>query len=62
MIAIRRPEGAEEPRQNPQGRTGSQEAVVADNDIVILSAVRTAQGRFQGGFAGTPASTSARSS
>jgi acetyl-CoA C-acetyltransferase len=28
---------------------------VADNDIVILSAVRTAQGKFQGGFAGTPA-------
>jgi acetyl-CoA C-acetyltransferase len=28
---------------------------VADNDIVILSAVRTAQGRFQGGFTGTPA-------
>jgi acetyl-CoA C-acetyltransferase len=28
---------------------------VADNDIVILSAVRTAQGRFQGGLAGTPA-------
>jgi len=28
---------------------------VADNDIVILSAVRTAQGRFQGGFAGTAA-------
>jgi len=27
---------------------------VADNDIVILSAVRTAQGKFQGGFAGTP--------
>ena len=26
-----------------------------DNDVVILSAVRTAQGRFQGGFAGTPA-------
>jgi len=28
---------------------------VSDNDIVILSAVRTAQGRFQGGLAGTPA-------
>jgi acetyl-CoA C-acetyltransferase len=28
---------------------------VADNDIVILSAVRTAQGKFQGGFVGTPA-------
>jgi acetyl-CoA C-acetyltransferase len=28
---------------------------VADNDIVILSAVRTAQGKFQGGFAGTSA-------
>jgi acetyl-CoA C-acetyltransferase len=28
---------------------------VADNDIVILSAVRTAQGKFQGGFDGTPA-------
>jgi len=28
---------------------------VSDNDIVILSAVRTAQGKFQGGFAGTPA-------
>jgi acetyl-CoA C-acetyltransferase len=28
---------------------------MADNDIVILSAVRTAQGRFQGGFAGTGA-------
>ena len=28
---------------------------MSDNDIVILSAVRTAQGRFQGGFAGTPA-------
>ena len=28
---------------------------MSDNDIVILSAVRTAQGRFQGGFAGMPA-------
>jgi acetyl-CoA C-acetyltransferase len=28
---------------------------VSDNDIVILSAVRTAQGKFQGGFAATPA-------
>jgi acetyl-CoA acetyltransferase len=28
---------------------------VPDNDIVILSAVRTAQGKFQGGLAGTPA-------
>jgi acetyl-CoA C-acetyltransferase len=28
---------------------------VADNDIVILSATRTAQGRFQGGLADTPA-------
>ncbi len=28
---------------------------MSDNDIVILSAVRTAQGKFQGGFAGTPA-------
>ena len=28
---------------------------MSDNDVVILSAVRTAQGRFQGGFAGTPA-------
>jgi len=28
---------------------------VADNDIVILSAVRTAQGKFQGGFAGCSA-------
>ncbi len=28
---------------------------MADNDIVILSAVRTAQGKFQGGFAGTSA-------
>jgi len=28
---------------------------VSDNDVVILSAVRTAQGRFQGGFSGTPA-------
>jgi len=28
---------------------------VADNDIVILSAVRTAQGKFQGGFAGSTA-------
>jgi len=28
---------------------------VSDNDIVILSAVRTAQGRFQGGFSGTSA-------
>jgi acetyl-CoA C-acetyltransferase len=28
---------------------------VSQNDVVILSAVRTAQGRFQGGFAGTPA-------
>jgi acetyl-CoA C-acetyltransferase len=28
---------------------------VPDNDVVILSAVRTAQGRFQGGFAGTSA-------
>jgi acetyl-CoA C-acetyltransferase len=28
---------------------------VSDNDIVILSAVRTAQGRFQGGFSETPA-------
>jgi acetyl-CoA C-acetyltransferase len=28
---------------------------VSDTDIVILSAVRTAQGKFQGGFTGTPA-------
>lgn len=28
---------------------------MSDNDIVILSAVRTAQGRFQGGFSGTSA-------
>ena len=28
---------------------------MSDNDVVILSAVRTAQGRFQGGFAKTPA-------
>ena len=28
---------------------------MADNDIVILAAVRTAQGRFQGGFSGTSA-------
>ncbi len=28
---------------------------MADNDIVILSAVRTAQGKFQGGFSGTSA-------
>jgi acetyl-CoA C-acetyltransferase len=28
---------------------------VSDHDVVILSAVRTAQGRFQGGFANTPA-------
>jgi len=28
---------------------------VSDTDIVILSAVRTAQGRFQGGFSDTPA-------
>ena len=28
---------------------------MADNDIVILSAVRTAQGKFQGGFAGCSA-------
>ena len=28
---------------------------MSDNDVVILSAVRTAQGRFQGGFAGTSA-------
>jgi len=28
---------------------------VPDNDVVILSAVRTAQGRFMGGFAKTPA-------
>ena len=28
---------------------------MSDNDVVILSAVRTAQGRFQGGFAATPA-------
>jgi len=28
---------------------------VSDNDVVILSAVRTAQGRFLGGFAKTPA-------
>ena len=32
-----------------------EEETVPDNDIVILSAVRTAQGRFQGGFANTPA-------
>lgn len=31
------------------------EEIVSDNDVVILSAVRTAQGRFQGGFANTPA-------
>lgn len=28
---------------------------MADNDVVILSAVRTAQGKFQGGFSNTPA-------
>ena len=28
---------------------------MSDNDVVILSAVRTAQGKFQGGFAGTGA-------
>ncbi|MFA4964152.1 MAG: acetyl-CoA C-acyltransferase [Thermoleophilia bacterium] len=28
---------------------------MSDNDVVILSAVRTAQGRFQGGFSNTPA-------
>ena len=28
---------------------------MADSDIVVLSAVRTAQGKFQGGLAGTPA-------
>ncbi len=28
---------------------------MSENDVVILSAVRTAQGRFQGGFATTPA-------
>ena len=28
---------------------------MSDTDIVILSAVRTAQGKFQGGFTGTPA-------
>ena len=28
---------------------------MSDNDVVILSAVRTAQGRFMGGFAKTPA-------
>jgi acetyl-CoA C-acetyltransferase len=28
---------------------------VPDNDVVVLSAVRTAQGKFQGGFVGTPA-------
>jgi acetyl-CoA C-acetyltransferase len=28
---------------------------VPDNDVVVLSAVRTAQGKFQGGLAGTPA-------
>ena len=28
---------------------------MSDNDVVILSAVRTAQGRFQGGFAKSPA-------
>jgi acetyl-CoA C-acetyltransferase len=28
---------------------------MADNDVVILAAVRTAQGRFQGGFSGTSA-------
>jgi acetyl-CoA C-acetyltransferase len=32
-----------------------EEATVPDTDIVILSAVRTAQGRFQGGFSDTPA-------
>jgi acetyl-CoA C-acetyltransferase len=32
-----------------------EEAPVSDSDIVILSAVRTAQGRFMGGFAKTPA-------
>jgi len=31
------------------------EALVSDSDIVILSAVRTAQGRFMGAFAKTPA-------
>ena len=28
---------------------------MADTDIVFVSAVRTAQGRFQGGFSSTPA-------
>jgi len=32
-----------------------EEEQVSDNDIVILSAVRTAQGRFQGGLSDTPA-------
>ena len=32
-----------------------EEDTVSDNDVVILSAVRTAQGRFMGGFAKTPA-------
>ena len=32
-----------------------EEEAVSDNDVVILSAVRTAQGRFMGGFAKTPA-------
>jgi acetyl-CoA C-acetyltransferase len=36
-------------------RHEEKEHIVPDTDIVILSAVRTAQGKFQGGFAGTPA-------
>jgi acetyl-CoA C-acetyltransferase len=37
------------------GTQRHEEDTVSDNDIVILSAVRTAQGRFQGGFADTSA-------
>ena len=36
-------------------RNGTRRPTESDNDIDILSAVRTAQGKFQGGFAGTPA-------
>jgi acetyl-CoA C-acetyltransferase len=40
---------------NPHNYRSKWEVQVANNDIVILSAVRTAQGRFQGGLADMPA-------
>lgn len=42
-------------RRDPAAMHPYEEDTVSDNDVVILSAVRTAQGRFQGGFSKTSA-------